>query len=68
MSTTTPVLYLNRKQAAQACGVSVDLIDLAVKAGDLKARKRRGEGGGTNTKVLFTPDDLREWVEGWDET
>ncbi len=62
----TEVLYLDTKAAAEACSVSVDLIRDAIRAGDLRARKRPSAHGAHNTKTLIAPDDLRAWVETWD--
>lgn len=56
-------LFLNRRQAAELCGVSVDLLDEAVNAGRLKAKKN----GERNAKVLFRPADLEAWVESWED-
>lgn len=63
---TTEPLFLDRKAAAKACSVSPELIDQAIREGSLRAKKRRSEKGGRNTKVLIAPEDLRAWVEGWD--
>lgn len=61
MTTAAPQLFLDRRQAAEACGVSVDLLDRAVREGKLRAKKHADRNG----KVLFRPADLTAWVEGW---
>lgn len=60
---TAPTLFLSRKQAAEACGVSTDTIARAVKAGHLKAKKTATRGG----KELYRVADLEKWFDGLED-
>lgn len=63
------VLFLDRRDAAKACGVSVDTLDAAVRTGALIGKKHNPPGAkGRNTKVVFRPADLEAWVDSWDDT
>lgn len=62
-----PVLFLDRRAAAEACSVSIDMIDAAVRLGELRAKKHKGKGKGRNGKVVFDPADLKQWVESWED-
>lgn len=59
----TIVLFLNRKEAAKACGVSVDTIARAQAQGKLKAKKTAERGG----KHLYTLEDLKAWHASLDD-
>lgn len=56
-------LYLDRRAAAAACSVSVDMLDEAVRTGRLVAKKHKERNG----KVVFRPADLEAWVESWED-
>ncbi len=56
---TAPKLFLTRKEAAAACGVSVDTIARAKHAGKLRAKKTATNGG----KELYRVEDLQAWFE-----
>lgn len=60
-------LFLDTAAAAEACSVSRALLLQAVRAGELRGR-RRPAARGRNAKLLFTPDDLRAWVSSWELT
>lgn len=53
-------LFLTRKEAAEACGVSVHTIARAKNAGALKAKKTAERGG----KELYRVEDLEKWYAG----
>lgn len=57
---STPRLFLTRKEAAEACGVSEDTIRRAKEAGRLKAKKTGPKGG----KELYSIAALEAWYEG----
>lgn len=57
---TAPRLFLTRKEAAEACGVSEDTIRRAKEAGRLKAKKTGSKGG----KELYSIAALEAWFEG----
>lgn len=52
-------LFLTRREAAEACGVSVDTIARAKNRGDLKAKKTAARGG----KELYRVSDLEAWFD-----
>ncbi len=52
-------LFLNRREAAAACGVSVSTIARAKAAGHLRAKKTAVRGG----KELYRLADLEAWFE-----
>jgi len=53
-------MLLSIIEASRWCGVSVDTIRRAVKAGDLPhVRPGRGQQG----KVMIRPEALRNWIE-----
>lgn len=54
-----PRLFLTRKEAALACGVSVDTIRRAKAAGQLRAKKTAANGG----KELYRVEDLKAWFD-----
>lgn len=60
---TPPRTRLNRQEAAAWCGVSVDTISRAKKAGLLRA-KRTSERGG---RELFRVADLEAWMDGMED-
>jgi excisionase family DNA binding protein len=60
---SAPTLFLSRKQAAEACGVSTDTIARAVKAGHLRAKKTAARGG----KELYRVADLEAWFDGLED-
>lgn len=60
---TTPQLFLTRKQAAEACGVSPDTIARAKAAGRLRAKKTSARGG----KELYRVADLEAWFESLED-
>lgn len=55
-----PRLFLTRREAAEACGVSEDTIRRAKEAGRLKAKKTGPKGG----KELYSIAALEAWFEG----
>lgn len=57
---TTPRLFLTRKEAAEACGVSEDTIRRAKESGRLRAKKTGAKGG----KELYSIAALEAWFEG----
>lgn len=57
---TAPRLFLTRREAAEACGVSEDTIRRAKEAGRLKAKKTGPKGG----KELYSIASLEAWFEG----
>lgn len=58
-----PKLFLTRREAAEACGVSVDTIARAKQRGDLKAKKTSQRGG----KELYRVTDLEKWFDGLED-
>ena len=56
-------LFLNRREAAAACGVSPNTISRAKNAGLLKAKKTAERGG----RELYKISDLEAWVEGLED-
>ena len=60
---SVPKLYLNREEAAEACGVSPSPISRWKNAGRLRAKKTAKRGG----RELFTPEDLRRCVESLED-
>lgn len=60
---TAPKLFLTRKEAAEACGVSVDTIARAKQRGDLRAKKTASRGG----KELYRVIDLEAWFDGLED-
>lgn len=57
---TAPRLFLTRREAAQACGVSEDTIRRAKERGLLKAKKTGAKGG----KELYSIAALEAWFDG----
>lgn len=62
---TVPRIALNRRQAAEALGVSVDVIKAAQHAGQLRAKNtaihpKTGRAVGV---TLYDPVELRRWFE-----
>jgi DNA-binding transcriptional MerR regulator len=57
---TAPRLFLTRREAAEACGVSEDTIRRAKDRGLLKAKKTGNAGGG---KELYRIADLEAWFD-----
>lgn len=58
-----PRLFLTRREAAEACGVSVDTIRRAKNAGRLRAKKTAERGG----RELYRVEDLLAWFEQLDD-
>lgn len=58
-----PRIFLTRKEAAEACGVSEDTIRRAKNAGKLRAKKT-SEGRG---KELYRIADLEAWGDSLDD-
>lgn len=52
-------LFLDRKEAAKVCGVSVDTIRRAQHQGLLRAKQTGKDGG----KTLYRVADLEAWFE-----
>ncbi len=52
----THVSALSRTAAADACGLSEDVLDRAIRTGDLKAKK-------SGRRVLILPAELDRYVE-----
>lgn len=62
MTTTAPTkLAYTRREAAEACGVSVDVIDKAIKAGDLRAVRPTIDGRKLAT-ILIRHTELERWL------
>lgn len=62
MTTAAPTkLAYARREAAAACGVSVDVIDKAIKAGDLRA-VRPTIGGRKLATILIRHTELERWL------
>lgn len=62
-NTTAPDGYMSRAQAAAFCGgVNLQIIDSAIRRGDLKAYKPKGRKG-EGRRVLIRKTDLVAWVE-----
>lgn len=57
---SAPRLFLTRREAAEACGVSEDTIRRAKEAGRLKAKKTGTKGG----KELYSIGSLESWFDG----
>jgi len=61
-------LYLDRKAAAKACGVSPDYITKAIKAGKLRAKRSgKNEDGDPVGKYLVSRVALEEWFSGLED-
>jgi excisionase family DNA binding protein len=60
MSSQTQIAY-TRKQAAEQVGVSVDVIDRAIRSGDVRATRPMVDGRRIST-VLVTHEELLRWV------
>lgn len=60
---TAPKLFLTRKQAAEACGVSTDTIARAKAAGKLRAKRTASRGG----KELYRVADLEAWFDSLED-
>lgn len=58
-----PKLFLDKHEAAAACGVSPTTILRAKNAGKLKAKKTETRGG----KTLYSVEALKAWVAGMDD-
>lgn len=58
-----PKLFLNRNEAATACGVSPATISRAKNAGKLKAKKTAKRGG----RELFSIQALEAWVNAMED-
>lgn len=56
---TAPRLFLTRKEAAAACGVSEDTIRRSKESGRLKAKKTGATGG----KELYSIAALTAWFD-----
>lgn len=55
--------YMSRVQAAAFCGgINLQIIDSAIRRGDLKAYKPKGRKG-EGRRVLIRKTDLVAWVE-----
>lgn len=65
MTTTTTPIALNRRQAAELLGVSVDTIKKAQASGALRARNTRvdPETGKARGTTLYAYADLVAWFE-----
>ncbi|MBP7988835.1 helix-turn-helix domain-containing protein [Candidatus Neomicrothrix sp.] len=62
MTTAAPTkLAYTRREAAAACGVSVDVIDKAIKAGDLRAVRPTIDGRKLAT-ILIRHTELERWL------
>lgn len=62
MTTAAPTkLAYTRREAAAACGVSVDVIDKAIKAGDLRAVRPTIDGRKLAT-ILIRQTELERWL------
>ena len=62
MTTAAPTkLAYTRREAAAACGVSFDVIDKAIKAGDLRA-VRPTIGGRKLATILIRHTELERWL------
>lgn len=55
-----PRLFLRLNEAAEACGVSQDVMRAAVQTGNLRAKRAGKDGGGL---YLFRPADLEAWFD-----
>ena len=61
MTTIAPRLAYNRRDAAAQLGVSVDVIDKAIKAGNLRAvRPKVGDRKLATTLIMHT--ELERWL------
>ena len=61
MTTIAPRLAYNRRDAAAQVGVSVDVIDKAIKAGDLRAVRPTIDGRKLAT-ILIRHTELERWL------
>ena len=61
MTTTTAKLAYTRREAAESCGVSVDVIDKAIKAGDMRAVRPTIDGRKLAT-ILIRHIELERWL------
>ena len=62
MTTAAPTkLAYTRREAAAACGVSVDVIDKAIKAGDMRAVRPTIDGRKLAT-ILIRHTELERWL------
>lgn len=59
MNSASPRLFLSRREAAAACGVSEDTLRRAKEAGRLKAKKTGPKGG----KELYSIAALTAWFD-----
>lgn len=57
-------ISLTIKQAATVTGLSVDTLNRAINAGELRAKKSKKTPG---HKRLVSPRDLRDWFEGLED-
>lgn len=57
---TVPRLSLTLTEAAESCGVSIDVLKAAVASGKLKAKRTGPDGTG---KYLFTVEQLKGWFD-----
>lgn len=59
----TAVVSVNVKDAAEATGLSVDVIKRAIKAGDLRTGRPTIDGREIQ-KVVIPVAELERWIEG----
>lgn len=52
----THISALSRADASQSCGLSEDMLDRAIKAGDLKAKA-------LGRRILIRPSDLDAYID-----
>lgn len=63
--TPTTRISLNRREAAEMLGVSVDVLKAAQNAGALKAKNTKFDKKGRPVgRTLYALEDLRAWFEG----
>ncbi|MGH9088800.1 MAG: helix-turn-helix domain-containing protein [Acidimicrobiales bacterium] len=55
-------MWLRPNEAAERARCSRDLIDRAIRGGDLPAKKHARGGRG---HVLIRVDDIDAWIDGW---
>lgn len=54
-------------EASAATGVTVDAMTLAIRAGQLRAKRQPLPNGKPNQrgKYVVFPEELRAWLDGW---
>ena len=64
----TEQMFLDRKAAAKACGVSIDLITRGITTGKLKAKRTGKNADGDATgKYLISVKALEDWFNGLED-